>query len=56
MVPDHDDESRNMARISIPLFVHPDSDTLVECVDGSNKHPPILAKDEYAERCKRVYY
>ena len=51
-----DDGTQNDARLSIPLFVHPDGDTLVECVDGSNKHPPILARDEYAERCARVYF
>ena len=45
-----------MARISIPLFVHPDGDTLIECVDGSNKHPPIVARDEFAKLFSKLYY
>jgi len=51
-----DDGSQYEARISIPLFVHPDVDTMVECLDGSNKYPPIFAGDDFKERNEKLYY
>jgi len=51
-----DDGSQNKARISIPLFVHPDCDTLIECVDGSDKYPPVTPKDEFTRMRKKLYY
>ena len=33
------------SRHSIVFFGHPDADAMVECIDGSNKYPPILHKN-----------
>ena len=36
---------RRVPRRSLVLFHDPDDDTMVTCLDGSNKYPPIRARD-----------
>ena len=36
---------RRVSRRSLVLFHDPDDDAMVTCLDGSNKYPPIIAKD-----------
>ena len=47
--------SRHLARQSIACFIHPDEDMVVECVDGSNKYPPILASDYLLKRFEETF-
>ena len=46
---------RMSVRQSLAFFCHPDNTVLVECVDGSNKYPPVLAKDDLWRRLNRTY-
>ena len=39
-----DDERRQKTRQAIILFVQPDDDTEIRCLDGSNKYEPITSK------------
>ena len=41
-------------RQSIVCFVHPEADCIVECTDGSNKYPPVTAKDYIDMRFKET--
>ena len=46
-----EEETKKQAvRQSIAFFTHPDNDVLVECVDGSNKYPPITALEDTRRR------
>lgn len=52
-----EDESRKRSvRKSIAFFLHPDNDVLIECVDGSNKYPPVLAAENAIKRAKVNYW
>lgn len=42
-------------RRSMAYFVHPDEDTLITCVDGSNKYQPITDVDYLTRRCQNTY-
>ncbi|KAF7654879.1 hypothetical protein LDENG_00063660 [Lucifuga dentata] len=42
-------------RQSLAFFVQPDDDTLITCLDGSNKYPPITSGDYIIQRFKRAY-
>lgn len=48
--------TRPRARQSVVCFVHPDEDCLVECVDGSNKYPPILELDYLRKRFDDTFH
>ena len=37
-------------RRSIVCFVHPDANCMIECIDASNKYPPITAEDYIKQR------
>ena len=50
-----DSEAINRSRQSIAFFVHPDNETVIECIDGSNKYPPITAADDIAQRFAKSY-
>lgn len=54
LVPD-DDHVRCLERQSIAFFLHPDNDTVIECIDGSNKYPPITAAEDIAKRFAKTY-
>ncbi|XP_068710551.1 uncharacterized protein [Montipora foliosa] len=46
---------RRVPRRSLAFFVHPDDDTLVECLDGSEKYPSITAYDYLWQRLNATY-
>ena len=35
---------------SMAFFVHPGNEVMVECIDGSNKYPPISAREDTDRR------
>jgi isopenicillin N synthase-like dioxygenase len=43
-------EQNEKARQSIAFFLHPDDQYMVQCLDGSNKYPPISGKDYLREK------
>jgi len=44
MIPE-DVSLQTQDRISIPFFAMPDQETLIKCLLGQNKYPPVLMKD-----------
>ena len=42
-------------RRSLVLFVDPDHETLIECVDGSNKYPPVTSGEWKKRRVLEAY-
>lgn len=54
MLPDSS-ESWTKVRQSIAFFVHPDDSCLIECIDGSNKYPPVNALDYLKSRFAVTY-
>ncbi|KAL9984468.1 hypothetical protein ACROYT_G006762 [Oculina patagonica] len=44
-----------LPRRSLVLFVHPDHEALIECVDGSNKYPPITSGEWKKRRLLETY-
>ena len=55
MIPD-DEIRRQKVRRSIVFFVHPDSDVTVECLDGSNKYPPVNPTQYLNMKLKASYF
>jgi isopenicillin N synthase-like dioxygenase len=55
------DESENVARYSVPFFVQPNFDALIECIPSCldpgerPKHPPITAGDYRAKKMAGLY-
>ena len=49
LIPEEETKKQAVRR-SIAFFTHPDNDVLVECVDGSNKYPPITALEDTRRR------
>ncbi|XP_078694048.1 uncharacterized protein LOC144923418 isoform X1 [Branchiostoma floridae x Branchiostoma belcheri] len=49
------EEGQKSHRRSIAFFVHPNKDTLISSLDGSNKYPPIKAGDYLDERLTSTY-
>ncbi|PIK57482.1 hypothetical protein BSL78_05635 [Apostichopus japonicus] len=45
----------NLSRQSIAFFGNPDDDAIIECLDGSNKYPPISALDYIIARTKKSF-
>ena len=46
---------RREVRQSLAFFVHPDDAMVIECIDGSNKYPPITALDYLNQRFAVTY-
>ena len=46
------DDRRNKVGQAIIVFIQPDMDYEVKCLDGSDKYPPITVKDYFAYRAK----
>ncbi|XP_078359493.1 uncharacterized protein LOC144643969 [Oculina patagonica] len=46
---------RRVPRRSLVLFYAPDDDTMVTCLDGSNKYPPIRARDWIYQQLHSTY-
>ena len=44
------DSARHVSRQTLAVFIHPDADTLVACLDGSDDEPPILAGADAKKR------
>ena len=44
-----DERQRRLVRRSIVFFVVPDDDVTVQCLDGSDKYPPVNAMDYIAQ-------
>ncbi|XP_029909349.1 UPF0676 protein C1494.01-like [Myripristis murdjan] len=44
-----------ITRQSLAFFVHPDTDALITCIDGSNKYPPVKSGDYLTERFNDSY-
>uniref|UniRef100_A0A1X7TWL7 Fe2OG dioxygenase domain-containing protein n=1 Tax=Amphimedon queenslandica TaxID=400682 RepID=A0A1X7TWL7_AMPQE len=45
----------NSSRQSMAIFIHPDNDSLIECIDGSNKYPPVTAYEDSYRRLFVTY-
>ncbi|XP_071478191.1 uncharacterized protein [Diadema antillarum] len=43
------------ARQSIGFFGKPDDETVIECVDGSNKYPPVKSNEFFTDRVLPTY-
>ena len=43
---------RHLARRSIAVFIHPDCDTVIESIDGSNKYPAFVAGEDIVKKIK----
>ncbi|KAM7449088.1 hypothetical protein ABFA07_003082 [Porites harrisoni] len=46
---------RRVPRRSLAFFVHPDDDTIIKCLDGSEKYPSITAYDYQWQRLNATY-
>ncbi|XP_077425740.1 uncharacterized protein LOC144054315 isoform X1 [Vanacampus margaritifer] len=46
----------NSTRESLAFFVHPDNETVVSCIDGSDKYPPVQSRAFVFERLKDTYW
>ncbi|KAJ8031568.1 2-oxoglutarate-dependent dioxygenase htyE [Holothuria leucospilota] len=49
------EEDRASSRQSITLFGHPDRDEIIECVDGSQKYPPVGSREYLDMRFSATY-
>ena len=54
LLPDDEVQWRTV-RQSLAFFVHPDNEVMVECIDGSNKYPPISAREDTDRRLSATY-
>ena len=54
LLPDDEVQWRTV-RQSMAFFVHPDNEVMVECIDGSKKYPPILAREDTDRRLAVTY-
>ena len=50
-----DESIQRKSRQSLAIFIHPDHETVIECIDGSNKYPPITAYEDTYQRLFRTY-
>lgn len=46
---------RHVPRRSLAFFVHPDDETLVKCLDGSEKYPAVTAHNYLWQRLNATY-
>lgn len=49
------EELQKKARYSIAFFVSPDNNAVVECLDKSNKYPPLKTADHFKKRFRETY-
>ena len=54
LLPDDEIKWRTV-RQSMAFFVHPDNEVMAECIDGSNKYPPITAREDTDRRLNATY-
>jgi len=54
MIPD-DEVKRQKIRRSIAFFVHADDDVTVECLDGSDKYPPLKSTQYLLDKLNSTY-
>jgi len=47
---------RQLTSRSIVFFVDPDCDVTIQCLDGSDKYPPVSAMDYIAQLLDTNYY
>ena len=45
----------NRSRQTLAIFVHPDHETIVQCIDGSGKYPPVKACEDTMKRFEDSY-
>ena len=50
-----DESIQRKSRQSLAIFIHPDHETVIECIDGSNKYPPITAYEDTYQRLFNTY-
>ena len=50
------EEARHRVRQSLAVFLHPDADTLIECLDGSKKYTPITAGEFQKKKIDATVY
>ena len=51
-----EDEVRvKQSRQSIAIFIHPDHDTVIRCLDNSSKYPEVTAYEDTARRLDITY-
>jgi isopenicillin N synthase-like dioxygenase len=50
-----DENKKKTKRRSVVFFAFPDPDTLVTCLDGSNKYEPIIAEDYLQMKMNAIY-
>ena len=54
LLPEKESE-KGSVRQSLAFFCHPDNTVVVECVDGSNKYPPVRADEDCWNRLNKTY-
>ena len=54
LIPD-DEVKRKKMRQSIAIFLHPDHDTVIRCLDNSGKYPEITAYEDTHQRLVNTY-
>jgi len=54
MIPEEESE-RLKVRRSLAFFAHPDARVTIECVDGSNKYPPVICEELLEEKNNAVF-
>ena len=54
LIPEEEVKKR-IVRRSLAFFVHPDNDVIVECLDGSNKYPPVTGMGYLQQRFAATY-
>ena len=51
-----DEAAKNRHRLSMGIFFHPDADTVVKPLDGSDTYPPFVAGESTKQIYKDTYY
>lgn len=46
---------RRVPRRSLVFFADPDNDTLITCMDGTDKYPPITAAEWIKRKLRATY-
>ncbi|KAL9957583.1 hypothetical protein ACROYT_G034502 [Oculina patagonica] len=54
LIPEEELKQR-IVRRSLAFFVHPDNKVMIECLDGSNKYPPITSMGYLQQRFAATY-
>lgn len=50
-----EETKRDKPRRSIVLFFDPDKHTVITCLDGSDKYPPVISEDYVLDILKKTY-